>query len=62
MQEGKKRHIEKQKRKNRRKNEEEDRYLLGHHLFNLWFHVAVHCFSYLKTNTNKSKLSAVLIG
>ena len=38
--------------------EQEAWYLLGHHLLDLWFHVAVHCFGF-KTNKQRERDSSV---
>lgn len=37
-----------------RGSEQEASYLLGHNLFDLWFHVAVHCFGFKKKRQGKN--------
>lgn len=49
---GEKRWETDQEWKSGRKRDEEAWHLLWHHLFDLWFHVAIHCFGF-KTSTGR---------
>lgn len=60
---GKKGEME-QEWKNRKRSEQEACYLLWHHLFDLRFHVAIHCFGFIKKKKQaqgERQLSAAVI-